>query len=281
MIKRFPKLFLAIFLLVTAMLTLFLWIVKENAHGIPVLNYHQINDSEINALTVPTKEFRKQMDYLKNNGYTTIDPNQLRDYLAEGKPLPEKPVLITFDDGYMDNYTNAYPILKERNMIATIFLVSDYNDRFDNYLTTDQIREMWLDGGIYFGSHTLSHYELTPLSDSELHQQLRDGKTAVEWKTLEYSEYIAYPCGSFDDRVLDAVKHYGYKGGFTVFYDLVRPGDNPYELSRVPIYGNSRGTYLRFWLRLHAAPLLGRTERFRRSLMDNGHDILAELIPTP
>lgn len=268
------------YILLSFLLTCCLFFMREAANGVPVLNYHQVNDVDNNALTVPTEEFERQMSYLRNEGYHAITPDQLNDYLNNGSPLPEKPVLITFDDGYRDNYENAFPILKKYDMTATIFLVSDFMDRFDNYLTWAQVQEM-SDSGIYMGVHTLSHFELTGLSDTDLDQQLEGGKLAIEWKTLKFAEYIAYPCGSYNDKVLAHTRKSGYKGGFTVHYDLVHPGDNPYLLSRVPIFGHNSHSFLKFKLRLHGAPLWGRLERLQAMLIRTGHPTVAALIWLP
>lgn len=269
-----------LYLFLALLLTCCLFFVREAATGVPVLSYHQVNDTDNNALTVPTAEFERQMSYLHNEGYHAITPDQLNDYLNSGSPLPDRPVLITFDDGYRDNYENAFPILKKYDMTATIFLVSDFMDRFDNYLTWAQVQEM-SEAGIYMGVHTLSHFELTGLSDSDLNQQLEGGKLAIEWKTLKFAEYIAYPCGSYNDKVLAHTRQYGYKGGFTVRYDLVHPGDSPYLLSRVPIFGHNSRSFLKFRLRLHGAPLWGRLERLRAMLIRTGHPTAAALIWLP
>ena len=273
-------LLLSLYALLTVMLVFVLWSIRESERSIPVINYHQINPVDKDALTVPPHVFAAEMKYLHDNGYHTISPDELYAYLTSNTPLPPKPILITFDDGYEDNYTYAYPILKEYNMKATIFLVSDYMDRFDKYLTWQQVYEMSANN-IYMGSHTLSHYELTPLSTQDMDIQLVGGKLAVEWHTFRFCEFIAYPCGSFNTQVLSETKKAGYKGGFTVYYDYVRAGDDPYKLSRIPIYGNLRLPMLRFWIRLKAAPVVGRLERLRASLLESNHDILAEFIPTP
>ena len=86
-------------------------------------------------------KLREQLQTIKDNGYTTLTMSELNDYLFKNKPIPEKSVIITFDDGYRDNYTNAFPILKEFNMNATIFVISSYINR-DLYLTSDEIKEM-------------------------------------------------------------------------------------------------------------------------------------------
>ena len=273
-------LLLTLYLFLALFLVIVLWSIRESSHGIPVINYHQVNPVENGPLTVPAKDFAAQMKYLHDNGYTTISPNDLHDFLVNKTPLPEKPILITFDDGYEDNYVYAYPVLKEYNMKATIFLVSDYMDRFDNYLTWPQVYEM-SENNIYMGSHTLSHFELPPLPSTEMENQLVGGKLAVEWKTFKFCEYIAYPGGFYNQQVLSETKKAGYKGGFTVFYDYVRAGDDPYTLNRIPIYGNVHMPVARFWLRINAAPIVGRLERLHSNLLDGGHTILAGFVPIP
>lgn len=272
---------LVVFYLIAAILfTSFLCFVRDTATGIPVLNYHQINDKDHNALTVPVADFEREMAYLKADGYTSITPEQLSDHLKYGKPLPEKPVMITFDDGYRDNYTNAFPILQKYGFTASIFLVSDFMDRFDNYLTWKQVQEM-SEAGINMESHTLSHVELAGLPHDELYKQLMGGKLATEWKTLRFVKYMAYPCGNMDEAAMTAVKDCGYEGGFTVRYDLVHSWDDAYEMPRVPIFGNVQGSFLRFKLRLHGAALFGRLERLRAQLLQNGHTFLGNIIWLP
>lgn len=268
------------YLLLAILLTCCLVLARESADGIPVLSYHQINDTDCDALTVPVAEFERQMAYLHDAGWHAITPDQLNDYLENGTPLPSKPVLITFDDGYRDNYENAFPILQKYHMTAVIFLVSDFMGRFDKYLTWPQVQEM-SEAGIYMGSHTLSHFKLTSLSDDEVRQQLEGGRLAVEWKTMQFSEYIAYPCGVYDAKIIEQCRQCGYKGGFTVSYDLVHAGDNPYLLSRVPIFGHTAHTFLKFRLRLHGAPLWSRLERLRAALIQNGWTAAASLVWLP
>lgn len=268
------------YLLLSVLFTVFLAFVRDAATGIPVLNYHQINDEDNNSLTVATAEFDRQMAYLHDEGYHTITPDQLSAHLKYAAPLPKKPILITFDDGYEDNYQNAFPILQKYGMTATIFLVSDFMDRFDKYLTWQQVQEM-SEAGIYMGSHTLSHFQLTGLSPEELHQQLMGGKLATEWKTFKFAEYIAYPCGSLNDEVLAETKNCGYQGGFTVTYDLVHSWGDEYTMPRIPIFGHNKHTFLKFKLRLHGAPFWGRLERLQASLLNSGHEKAARLIWLP
>ena len=172
--------------------------------GIPVLNYHQINDTEKNALTVNTEQFEAQMKYLADHGYTTITPADMLDAWEGGAELPEKPVIITFDDGYLDNYNHAFPVLEKYHLKATIFLISDYVGTYPNYLTWSDIQDMDESGLIDFESHTLSHEELTkaPSLDEAKHQ-LTGSKEAIEWNmgSGKHVRFIADPCGEYNDDI--------------------------------------------------------------------------------
>ncbi len=134
--------------------------------GVPVLNYHQINDRDHNALTLSTSEFEAQMRYLAENGYHPITPNELADHLENGAPLPEKPILLTFDDGYIDNYKNAYPILQKYGLKGSIFIITDYLNVYPNYLTWEICQEMQDSGIIDIECHTMTHVALSELAEA-------------------------------------------------------------------------------------------------------------------
>ncbi len=249
--------------------------------GIPVLNYHQINDSAHNALTVTTTQFEAQMKYLAKNGYHTITPSELADALENNAALPEKPVLITFDDGYLDNYNNAFPILKRYNMKATIFLITDYVSVYPNYLTWDKALEMQ-ENQIDLESHTLSHVELSKTgSATETLHQLTDSKKAIEWHLKKKVDFLAYPCGSYDDETIALVKDAGYRAAFTVQYGANKPGAQMYALDRIPIFGGNSHTLLRFKLRLNCVPVLSVLNHIRTYMIRNIHPGLAAFIILP
>lgn len=251
--------------------------------GIPVLNYHQINDTEKNALTVNTEQFEAQMKYLAENGYTTITPADMLDAWENGTQLPEKPIIITFDDGYLDNYNHAYPILEKYQLKATIFLISDYVGTYPNYLTWSDVQEMHESGLIDFESHTLSHEELTkaPSLDEAKHQ-LVASKQAIDWNIGHGKSvaFIAYPCGEYDADIEQATKDAGYRAAFTVNYGLAEPGENPFILDRVPIFGSNSHTLLRFKLRLTLAPIFAPLNRLKMNLREE-HPTLASFILVP
>ena len=126
-----------------------------------VLNYHKV-DNVNSSLSVPPSEFERQMAFLAQNGYHTITPHELYMAFTDGGPLPNNPVLITFDDGYDDNYTNAFPILKKYGLQATIFVITSLMDQnYPGYLTWGHAAEMEASGIVTIESHTVSHGSLT------------------------------------------------------------------------------------------------------------------------
>ena len=145
-----------------------------------------------------------------------------------------KPVVITFDDGYENNYTHAYPILKKYGFKATIFIITDLLER-PLYLKKSQIK---VSSDVFsFQSHTMSHKKLTELSDEKLKNQLEESKKRIEDITHQDVFALAFPYGKYNDNVLKEVKKY-YSMSFTVNYGyLVETSDN-YEIPRIGIGPN-------------------------------------------
>ena len=246
--------------------------------GIPVLNYHQINDEDENLLTVSTEEFETQLAWLEANGYHTITAAELADALEGKGNLPERPILITFDDGYIDNYKCAFPILKKHNMKAIIFLISEYVSLYPNYLTWEQLAEMQ-SAGIEFGSHTVDHNVLTELSPNSVNHELADSKNVLESRLGRRVEFLAYPCGYTNEYIKTRVQATGYRAAFTVNLGNVHPSDDFYALNRVPIFGALPHTMFRFVSRLQCPRFAAWLENLQRDLIHSGHSGLAELLP--
>ena len=210
--------------------------IDEVATGpkILVLNYHQVG-SNFTPLCVPTHLFDEQMLYLKENGYITITPEELYEGIEGTMVLPERPVLITFDDGYVDNYNNAMPILKKYGMRATIFVVPGFTSVQANYLTWEQLKEMEKNG-FTIQSHTLNHRALEELPDDEIRAELLNSKILIE-KNLGHSvDFLAYPTGTYNLHIAGIAKDVGYKAAYTIKYGSVDKGSNIYALERVPIF---------------------------------------------
>lgn len=208
---------------------------SESGTKVLVLNYHKIDHTFI-SLSVRPEDFDNQMKYLHDNGYHTITPDELYEALAGNGQLPENPVLITFDDGYEDNYTNAYPILKKYDFKATIFVVTGFLDRHKKgYLSWDQAREM-NKNGINIESHTVNHKSMTDLTDDELRSELVDSKKKAESELGHAVNYVAYPTGTYNLHIAQMVKEAGYKAAFTIKYGNVDKASNIFALERVPIF---------------------------------------------
>lgn len=226
-----------------------------NLTDVPVLNYHKVDNLNI-ALSLTPEEFDEQIGYLAANGYHAITPDQLMNYLKYGRALPDKPVLITFDDGYLDNYTNAYPILKKHGFTATIFIVTDLVGKDERFMTWDQVREMQKDGFV-FGSHTVNHTPLTKMSSEQAAAELADSAAEMERQLGAKPRYFAYPTGAYNLKIEDLVRQTGYRAAFTIRYGQVGIESDPYALERIPIF-HSHQTFRSFYYRFVAAPLLER-----------------------
>lgn len=200
---------------------------------IPVICYHSINKdpSGKSPIIISPEKFRQHLQTIKDNGYTTLTMAQFNDYIFGDKPIPEKSVLLTFDDGYMDNYTNAFPILKEFNMNATIFVISSYLDG-DIYMSPSNIKEM-SDYGIDIESHTVSHLRLSELSYEQQFNELKNSKQTIEKITGKPVISIAYPEGKYNEDTTKAVLETGYAMGFTIDRGYVGIGDDSTLLSRL------------------------------------------------
>lgn len=200
---------------------------------IPVICYHSINKdpSGKSSIIISPEKFRQHLKAIKDNGYITLTMAQFNDYILGDKPVPEKSVLITFDDGYMDNYTNAFPILKEFNMNATIFVISSYLDGKE-YMAPSNVKEM-SDYGIDIESHTVSHLRLSELSYEQQVSELKNSKEALEKLTGKPVVSIAYPEGKYNDDTIKAVLDTGYSMGFTIDRGYVGIGDNAAKLNRM------------------------------------------------
>lgn len=206
----------------------------EDDEKVLVLNYHMVNRMFI-SLAIDPEDFDWQMKYLVDHGYHTISPEELYAFLEGKGTLPDRPVLITFDDGYVDNYTNAYPILKKYNLKATIFIVTGFVSERKGYLTWDQLREME-QHGITAQSHTVTHAPLPELSDERIREELIVSKQQAEAELGHPIEFIAYPTGVHDLHIVGIAKEAGYKGGFTVKYGNVDRSSNVYAMERVPVF---------------------------------------------
>ncbi len=172
---------------------------------------------------VTRERFAAQLDSLARRGFTTITFRDYAAYLDGARALPRRPVVLTFDDGYADNYDVALPLLRSHGMTAVVFLVADRNVTTNLWdaaggepqvplLASDQIREMG-DYGIEFGSHTLSHARLTALAPDALAGELEGSRRALEERLGRPVDSLCYPYGAVNAAVKEATERAGYVFG--------------------------------------------------------------------
>lgn len=210
---------------------------KYNDKSIPVLMYHSIDYEKGNELRIPKEIFREQMKYLKDNEYTTLTFDELYKFLVDNKPIPKKSVIITFDDGYKDNYENAYPILKQFGLNATIFVITDTIDKDKNYLTSNELKELD-QNGIDIESHTVGHEQLNKLTYEKQLDTLIKSRKSLERILGREVKYIGYPFGKWNNNTLIAVKDAGYSMAFTTVSGWSNKEQGIYTLYRVYISAN-------------------------------------------
>jgi Predicted xylanase/chitin deacetylase len=200
-----------------------------NLKGIPIAAYHCIDDNVwgLKYLFVSPTSFEEQMKFLKRRGYTAItfeDINRINTI--------KKPFMITFDDGYEDNFTNAYPILKKYGFKATIFMITNAINK-PKFLTEQEIRQM--QDIIDFQSHTVTHAHLAKLDSAKIEYELSESKNILEKLLNKKVNAIAYPFGSYNNTVIDIAKKYYTYGLTTHFGKFYEDAANEYQIKRMSI----------------------------------------------
>lgn len=177
----------------------------------PILLYHHIADNgDWNRYYVSIDNFRQQMQALHDWGYASITPSELVDVLVNGGELPQRPVVITFDDGNMDVYANAYPIMQEMGYVGAFYIVGNRMGA-DGFVGVEQLSEM-IAAGWEVGSHSMTHADLTADHDIVREEILQSRLDLEEALSVTVST-IAYPFGLVDDYVFEKTVDYGYKAG--------------------------------------------------------------------
>ena len=177
--------------------------------------YHSISEhigkEKHNKWRVKPEDFEKQMNWFYKNNWKSFTISEL----VSLDKIPEKSFVITFDDGFEDNFTNAFTILQKYNFKATIYLVPNQKTNhweekntsvLSNLLNNEQILQMQNSGLIEFGSHTLSHVNLSTITDEQLLNELKKSKEEVENIIKKECEAFAYPYGKFDEKIVSFVK---------------------------------------------------------------------------
>jgi peptidoglycan/xylan/chitin deacetylase (PgdA/CDA1 family) len=210
---------------------------------VPILMYHYIRvppDSYANDrigwnLSTTPDDFKAQMNYLDEHGYHPITLTDLRGYLTGNRPLPDRPVVLTFDDGYADLYTQAFPVLKRHHFKAVTYIVSGFVGRAGVNVMPDQLREM--DAyGIEIGAHTVNHVDLTT-SGSTLGYEVGGSKAALEALLGHPVLDFCYPSGRVNGQVIQAVQAAGFESATTTQEGAVHTLGDRFAWSRIRVSG--------------------------------------------
>lgn len=204
---------------------------------IPVLYYHSVMVEPGNELRIPPVQFEAQMRYLSEHGYNVVKLDQLYTYFYAKGILPEKPVVITFDDGYEDNYTNAYPVLSKYGYTATVFVVTSYVYG-KGFMSWNQLQELE-EKGWQIEGHTINHPSMVKdkLNKISLKRELTEAKDILEKRFGRTVKFFAYPYGDYNADVIREVKEAGYLMAFTTERGWADKKD-PMLLHRIYCFAN-------------------------------------------
>jgi peptidoglycan/xylan/chitin deacetylase (PgdA/CDA1 family) len=216
---------------------------------VPILMYHSISSQPVagNRLVVAVQSFERQMRFLSEHRYNCVTIAELVEMLAAKRKLPARTVAITFDDGYRNNFSLAYPILKKYKVPATVFLIVNEIGRPDR-LQWEEIREMRDSGYIAFGSHCLGPEPLVNLkTSSEREWEIFESKKILEEKLGISVPVFSYPEGRFTPEIKEMVRKAGYKGAVATNPGKSSANDDVYALKRLRISSTSDNLFV-FWV---------------------------------
>jgi peptidoglycan/xylan/chitin deacetylase (PgdA/CDA1 family)/glycosyltransferase involved in cell wall biosynthesis len=234
---------------------------KWHPRHIPVLMYHKIPDQPIDSrhrIFVPKPVFERHLRFFQKNGFVPITFKQYDSYRNGQLPIeafPAKPIFLTFDDAYLDNYTNAFPLLKEYHFKATLFSLGDENhcdnfwdvrqgEKSEPLMNTAQKLEMQA-YGIEFGAHTLNHPVLTELPEAEARQELEQSKKNLEEQLGTEVIAFAYPYGRLSLQVKQWTADAGYRYAVAVDSGGLHLEDDCLEIFRVYVFPEDEAPQLR------------------------------------
>lgn len=212
---------------------------------VPILMYHYISTPPDDAdairkdLSVSPENFRAQMAYLAENGYTTIDLYDLSLAIADKRDLPAKPVIITIDDGYRDNFDNAFPILQEYGLKATFFVLTDPIDQNNPVYMTWEMIETMSAAGQRIEPHTKTHPDLSGQERDFVIWQILGSQQTVAAHIGYTPRFFAYPSGRYDDQTIDVVQELGFWGSVTTAGGKWHGFKDRYEWTRMRIRGTT------------------------------------------
>lgn len=201
-------------------------------NGVVILMYHSIDNNDFFFNVFPS-DFENQIRYLKENNFNVITFDDLKECLDKNQ-IQSKSIILTFDDGYRDNYLKAFPILKKYNLPATVFVSTGLagENRRPNMLDWSEMKEMHASGLIDIEPHTVSHPKLTHLAIEKARREILDSKSEIERHLDKKCKVFAYPYGNCSDSIVEMVDKSGFDFAVTVHKGIVKIDSNRLKLNR-------------------------------------------------
>ncbi|MCL6443098.1 MAG: polysaccharide deacetylase family protein [Alicyclobacillus sp.] len=205
---------------------------------VPILMYHDMNDLPGNNLGMAPDQFQQEIRFLYDHGFHTINFGQLYAALYYGYQLPNRPILLTFDDGYQSVYTVAYPTLRHYHFQGTVFMISGWVGLHGKYpmLTWAELRMMEQSGVMDVESHTVHHLDLSRLSNAEVQAELIDSAVTLSAHLRHPVRYFCFPSGRYTAQTLMDLRKDGYWLAVTERPGYASLADGPYTLRRIRIW---------------------------------------------
>lgn len=208
--------------------------------AVPILMYHHIqifpgsqNPSDADIFVSP-QSFESQLQWLAAHNFQTVG----LDYFSHPTPMTKKPIILTFDDGYQDAYDTSFPLLKKYGFTGTFYPIADDIDK-SGFVSSDEIVQMEK-GGMTFGSHTLSHPNLTTLTTAQAEQEIYASKIILQRITAAPVTDFCYPGGTFNAAVETIVQNSGYTTATTTVTGTNIGTADPLTLNRLQIKNNTK-----------------------------------------
>jgi len=243
-LKRF-FFFVVILLFVLAVPTI-VWMVDH--YTVPVVMYHKVEQvEEGRSDTVSPQNLRYQLEYIKDNGYHVLTLEDYVEGVRSGRKFDRKTVVLTFDDGYDNNWSNAFPILREFGYPAAIFVPTEQMGR-PGHMTWDQVKAMAA-SGITFGSHGLTEAYLPDCPAPRMKREIEDSKRILEEELGMPVKFIAYPIGGFNDGIKSQVKRAGYEAAMTTNRGNDRFNRDLFEINRIKFSDKDNSNFI-LWVKL-------------------------------
>lgn len=247
------KVLITIFSIVTITIVFAFFLARfaRQNYCLPIIMYHSVSpDAQAqNRLSTSVDTFERQMRFLKNHRYNVLPLESLPDLIKNKKKIPNKTIAITLDDGYKDNYTFAFPILKKYNLPATMFIiVNEVNRPQNDRLSWKEIKMMQDSGLVTFGSHCLGPEPLVNIkSEENLKREILDSKKILEEKLARQITLFSYPEGRFNDKIRKLVIAAGYKLAVATSPGRQYPNNDIFVLKRLRISETARNMFV-FWI---------------------------------